>query len=233
MYHNIYRVQSSTQRLPIWALFGFTLKLVEFYSPPFPLRVSCVMVCPWVILGSPHHYPSFLHSCYSGPCSTAGPSLTLSRHLSCRSQWGDGLWGVYGTTWRICWGRSQSQGVSAPESYLWQQTGQKPLEQEDVLCAWVSWFQADLLWCQHLHLLGWCHHHSPCICQWYDPSVEVWSCHQVFYHATEPALQDLWFGAYHSASGDQNWQGLFQVLHLALPEAVLPWHLGQVWNGKL
>ena len=31
MYSSIYRVQSSTRRLPIRALFGFTLKLVESY----------------------------------------------------------------------------------------------------------------------------------------------------------------------------------------------------------
>ena len=32
MYSSIYSLQSSTQRLPIRALFGFTLKLVESYS---------------------------------------------------------------------------------------------------------------------------------------------------------------------------------------------------------
>ena len=39
MYFSIYSLQSSTQRLPIRALFGFTLKLVGSY-PPLPLRVS-------------------------------------------------------------------------------------------------------------------------------------------------------------------------------------------------
>ena len=40
MHCSIYRVQSSTRRLPIRALFGFTLKLVGSY-PPLPLRVLC------------------------------------------------------------------------------------------------------------------------------------------------------------------------------------------------
>ena len=39
MYSSIYRVQSSTRRLPIRALFGFMLKPVEFYFS-LPLRVS-------------------------------------------------------------------------------------------------------------------------------------------------------------------------------------------------
>ena len=46
MYSSIYRVQSSTRRLPIWALFGFTLKLVESYPSPSPQSL-CVVVCPW------------------------------------------------------------------------------------------------------------------------------------------------------------------------------------------
>ena len=46
MYSGIYRVQSSTRRLPIRALFGFTLKLVESYPSPSPQSL-CVVVCPW------------------------------------------------------------------------------------------------------------------------------------------------------------------------------------------
>ena len=46
MYSSIYRVQSSTGRLPIRALFGFTLKLVESYLSPSPQSL-CVVVCPW------------------------------------------------------------------------------------------------------------------------------------------------------------------------------------------
>src|SRR4029434_7560891 len=46
MYSSIYRVQSSTRRLPIRALFGFTLKLVESYPSPSPQSL-CVVVCPW------------------------------------------------------------------------------------------------------------------------------------------------------------------------------------------
>ena len=46
MYSSIYRVQSSTRRLPIRALFGFTLKLVESYLSPSPQSL-CVVVCPW------------------------------------------------------------------------------------------------------------------------------------------------------------------------------------------
>ena len=40
MYSSIYRVQSSTRRLPIRALFGFTLKLVESYLS-FPSESLC------------------------------------------------------------------------------------------------------------------------------------------------------------------------------------------------
>ena len=46
MYSSIYRVQSSTRKLPIQALFGFTLKLVESYLSPSPQSL-CVVVCPW------------------------------------------------------------------------------------------------------------------------------------------------------------------------------------------
>ena len=47
MYSSIYRVQSSTRRLPIRALFGFTLKLVESYLSPSPQSL-CVW---WFVLG--------------------------------------------------------------------------------------------------------------------------------------------------------------------------------------
>ena len=46
MYSSIYRVQSSTRRLPIQALFGFMLKLVESYFSPSPQSLG-VVVCPW------------------------------------------------------------------------------------------------------------------------------------------------------------------------------------------
>ena len=46
MYSSIYRVQSSTRRLPIRALFGFTLKLVKSHFSPSPQSL-CVVVCPW------------------------------------------------------------------------------------------------------------------------------------------------------------------------------------------
>ena len=46
MYSSIYRVQSSTRRLPIRALFGFTLKLVKSYSSLSPQSLR-VVVCPW------------------------------------------------------------------------------------------------------------------------------------------------------------------------------------------
>ena len=46
MYSSIYRVQSSTRRLPIQALLWFTLKLVESYLSPSPQSL-CVVVCPW------------------------------------------------------------------------------------------------------------------------------------------------------------------------------------------
>ena len=49
MYSSIYRVQSSTRRLPIRALFGFTLKQVESYPFPFPSELHVW----WLVLGSP------------------------------------------------------------------------------------------------------------------------------------------------------------------------------------
>ena len=48
MYSSIYRVQSSTRRLPIRALFGFTLKQVESYSLP----LSSERPVWWFVLGS-------------------------------------------------------------------------------------------------------------------------------------------------------------------------------------
>ena len=48
MYSSIYRVQSSTRRLPIRALFGFTLKLVESYFLP----LSSESLVWWFVLGS-------------------------------------------------------------------------------------------------------------------------------------------------------------------------------------
>ena len=47
MYSSIYRVQSSTKRLPIRALFGFTLKLVESYLSPSPQSPVW-----WFVLGA-------------------------------------------------------------------------------------------------------------------------------------------------------------------------------------
>ena len=56
VYSSIYSVQSSTQRLPIRALFWFTLKLVKSYLSP-PSQSLCVW---WFVLGvnlgSPHKY---------------------------------------------------------------------------------------------------------------------------------------------------------------------------------
>ena len=44
----VYSVQSSTRRLPIRALFGFTLKLVKSYLPLSPQSL-CVVVHPWCL----------------------------------------------------------------------------------------------------------------------------------------------------------------------------------------
>ena len=72
MYSSIYRVQSSTRRLPIQALFGFTLKLVESYFSPSPQSLS-VVVCPW--------YPPWVASLelesnhLTRPSHTRSPSL--------------------------------------------------------------------------------------------------------------------------------------------------------------
>ena len=57
MYPSIYRVQSSTRRLPIRALFGFTLKLVESYSSLSPQSLR-VVVCPWCQPWVASHVPS-------------------------------------------------------------------------------------------------------------------------------------------------------------------------------
>ena len=48
MYCSIYSLQSSTQRLPIRALFGFMLKSVESY-PSLSPQSLCVVVCPWCL----------------------------------------------------------------------------------------------------------------------------------------------------------------------------------------
>ena len=50
-------MQSSTRRLPIRALFGFMLKLVESYLS-FPSEPLCVVVCPW--------YPPWVASVMAG-----------------------------------------------------------------------------------------------------------------------------------------------------------------------
>ena len=64
MYSSIYTLQSSTQRLPIQALFGFTLKATKSYSVPFPSEFVCVG--SWSFgLGSPHSGPP-------GTCNRAG-----------------------------------------------------------------------------------------------------------------------------------------------------------------
>ena len=64
MYSSIYTLQSSTQRLPIQALFGFTLKATKSYSVPSP-QSSCVcwflVLWPWVAsLDQPEVGPSSL-----------------------------------------------------------------------------------------------------------------------------------------------------------------------------
>ena len=50
MYSSIYRVQSSTRRLPIRALFGFTLKQSSPVLPSLSESPS-VVVCPGFALG--------------------------------------------------------------------------------------------------------------------------------------------------------------------------------------
>ena len=55
MYSSIYSLQSSTQRLPIQALFGFMLKATESYSIPSFSEFVCVG--SWSFgLGLPHHH---------------------------------------------------------------------------------------------------------------------------------------------------------------------------------
>ena len=56
MYSSIYSLQSSTQRLPIRALFGFTLKQSS-PIPPFLSESPSVVVCPRFCLGLPHTKP--------------------------------------------------------------------------------------------------------------------------------------------------------------------------------
>ena len=81
MYSSIYRVQSSTRRLPIRALFGFTLKLVESYLSPPQSPVWWFVL--GVNLGSPHtssHAPSMMSSSstfLSGTTDNSSVSSTL------------------------------------------------------------------------------------------------------------------------------------------------------------
>ena len=53
-YSSIYSLQSSTQRLPIRALFGFMLKLVESYSSLSSQSLMCGGLSLVLHLGSPH-----------------------------------------------------------------------------------------------------------------------------------------------------------------------------------
>ena len=79
--YSIYRVQSSTRRLPIRALFGFTLKLVESYLSPSPQSL-CVVVRPWCLpwIASPELKSNHL-TCPSHTCS---PSLIRKLYLDSR-----------------------------------------------------------------------------------------------------------------------------------------------------
>ena len=68
MYSSIYRVQSSTRRLPIRALFGFTLKLVESYLS-LPLRASVWWFVLGTNLGSPHFGTFLSQVMQQGDCN--------------------------------------------------------------------------------------------------------------------------------------------------------------------
>ena len=100
MYSSIYRVQSSTRRLPIRALFGFTLKQLS-PIPPFPSEPLSVVVCPrftlghltdtghksaflWFILTVPTHAINedlMLHEAFTGN----KPSIVHLRIFGCRA----------------------------------------------------------------------------------------------------------------------------------------------------
>ena len=80
MYSSIYRVQSSTRRLSIRALFGFTLKLVESYPSPSPQSL-CVVVCPWCqpwVASSPHQTVSILSHALSLLAALLGLAPTMT-----------------------------------------------------------------------------------------------------------------------------------------------------------
>ena len=83
MYSSIYRVQSSTRRLPIRALFGFTLKLVESYSS-LPLRVSVWWFVLGANLGSPQAatpFPPPASPVDSSIQATPSPDLTPEQYI--------------------------------------------------------------------------------------------------------------------------------------------------------
>ena len=72
VYSSIYGLQSSTQRLPIRALFGFTLKLVESYSSLVSQSLACGGLSLVLYLGSPqsgnqceldHCLPTITYNC--------------------------------------------------------------------------------------------------------------------------------------------------------------------------
>ena len=83
MYSSLYTLQSSTQRLPIRALFGFTLKQS---NPILPSSQSSLVW--WFVLGSPWVASSSLSF-----SSHLSPSLLPSSSLSCRRRAGWWWWG--------------------------------------------------------------------------------------------------------------------------------------------
>ena len=76
MCSSIYRVQSSTRRLPIRALFGFTLKLVESYLSPSSQSL-CVVVCPWCLpwVASQVMYSAALYHKFAWRLGSQGATL--------------------------------------------------------------------------------------------------------------------------------------------------------------
>ena len=80
MYSSIYRVQSSTRRLPIRALFGFMLKLVGSYLSPSPVW--------WFVLGVNLGLPQagWIAVCTTALClqfdsPTLGPCFPIPRPI--------------------------------------------------------------------------------------------------------------------------------------------------------
>ena len=119
MYSSIYRVQSNTRRLPIRALFGFTLKLVEFYLSPSPQSL-CVVVCPWC-------QPWVASSLLTSSCGADWVPDWVQESRSCNAA-GEGKmnassWGVLSCSVKLNESLSSSESLSMMHARAFVTTG--------------------------------------------------------------------------------------------------------------